>query len=142
MTGSLHAQEPVAVVGIACRLPGQCDSPRKLWEFLEAGGVAPSTVPDNRFHINGHYDGSQKPGTMRPPGGYFLEDVDLAKFDAPFFQISKAEAISMDPNQRQLLEVVYECMENAGISLESVDGASVGCFVGSYASGRAQIFPQ
>ncbi|TGO34215.1 hypothetical protein BHYA_0207g00130 [Botrytis hyacinthi] len=71
---------------------------------------------------------------MRPCGGMFLEDIDPADFDASFFEISKNEAISMDPNQRQMLEVVFEGLENAGIPLESLDGSHVGCFVGSYAS--------
>ena len=129
-------QEPVAVVGFACRLPGENTSPHPLWNFLERGGIASNSVPESRFHLKGHYDGSGKPGTMRPPGGMFLEGVDLETFDAPFFEISRAEAISMDPNQRQLLEVIYEGLENAGIPLESIDGAPVGCFIGSYASGK------
>lgn len=128
-------QEPVAIVGLACRLPGESNSPQALWNFLERGGVASTSVPETRFGLKGHYDGSKKPGTMRPPGGLFLENTDLADFDASFFEISRTEAISMDPNQRQLLEVVYEGLENAGITLESLDGASVGCFIGSYAVG-------
>ncbi|KAK4113196.1 hypothetical protein N656DRAFT_730717 [Canariomyces notabilis] len=71
---------------------------------------------------------------MRPKGGMFLGDVDLADFDASFFEISGTEAIAMDPNQRQMLEVVFEGLENAGIPLEKLDGAPVACFVGSYAS--------
>lgn len=134
-----HVQEPVAIIGMACRLPGENNSPRALWEFLERGGIASNDVPANRFNLKGHYDGSRKPGTMRPPGGMFLESVDLADFDAPFFEISRAEAVSMDPNQRQMLEVVYESLENAGITLGSLDGASVGCFVGSYAVGMSLL---
>lgn len=129
-------QEPIAVIGFACRLPGQNTSPRALWNFLQRGGIASNRVPESRFNVKGHHDGSKKPGTMRPPGGMFLEDVDLEKFDASFFEISRAEAVSMDPNQRQLLEVIYEGLENAGIPLESIDGAPVGCFIGSYAAGK------
>jgi len=73
---------------------------------------------------------------MRPPGGMFLGDVDLANFDAAFFEISGTEVVAMDLNQRQMLEVVYEGLENAGISLEKLDGALVTCFVGSYFSGE------
>ena len=131
-----QSNEPVAIVGIACRLPGGNTTPHKLWEFLKRGGIASNKVPKSRFNIEGHWDGSQKPRTMRPLGGMFLEDIDPADFDATFFEISKTEAISMDPNQRQMLEVVYEGLENAGIPLESLDGAPVGCFVGSYASGK------
>ncbi|CAD6449305.1 eb0964f1-27a5-46b6-9504-99d5323d2a22 [Sclerotinia trifoliorum] len=129
-----HSQEPVAIIGFACRLPGGNTTPKKLWEFLERGDIASNKVPKSRFNVEGHWDGSQKPRTMRPCGGMFLEDIDPADFDASFFEISRIEAISMDPNQRQMLEVVFEGLENAGIPLESLDGQPVGCFVGSYAS--------
>ncbi|KAI9148345.1 putative polyketide synthase protein [Paramyrothecium foliicola] len=132
-------QEPVAIVGIACRLPGGNTNPQKLWDFLERGGIASNEVPKSRFNIAGHWDGSHKPRTMRPLGGMFLEDIDPAEFDAGFFEISRADAISMDPNQRQMLEVVYEALENAGIPLESLDNAPVGCFVGSFASDYADM---
>lgn len=78
---------------------------------------------------------------MRSPGGMFLEDIDPQVFDAQFFGISRIDAIAMDPQQRQLLEVVYECLENAGLTLEDLDGASVGCFVGSYAVGMSPAPP-
>lgn len=76
---------------------------------------------------------------MRSPGGMFLENVDVADFDAQFFGISRTDAIAMDPQQRQLLEVVYECLENSGLSLDDLDGAPVGCFVGSYAVDYADM---
>lgn len=85
--------------------------------------------------MKGHYDGSTKAGTMRPPGGMFI-DADPADFDAPFFGISKVDAIAMDPQQRQILEVVYEGLENAGITLQDLDGAPYACLVGSYAVGN------
>lgn len=136
-------QEPVAIVGLACRLPGGNNSPAKLWEFLERGGVAPNNVPESRFKFETHYDGSLKPGTMRPPGGMFLDYVDPTDFDASFFEISGGEALAMDPNQRQMLEVVFEGLENAGLTLERLNGASVACFVGSFATGMypcSQLF--
>ncbi|KAM3556706.1 hypothetical protein MY1884_004935 [Beauveria asiatica] len=70
---------------------------------------------------------------VRTPGAMFVENVDTADFDAGFFNISTADAVSIDPQQRQLLEVVYEGIENAGLSLEKLYGAEYGCFVGSYA---------
>lgn len=132
-------QEPVAIVGFSCRLPGGNNSPEKLWEFLERGDVASSKVPESRFKFESHYDGSLKPGTMRPPGGMFLDYVDPADFDASFFEISGAEAVAMDPNQRQMLEVVFEGLENAGLTLERLNGASVACFVGSFATGTSTL---
>ncbi|KAI1319318.1 putative polyketide synthase [Xylariaceae sp. FL0255] len=134
MTKMPFQQESVAVLGFSCRLPGDNDSPQKLWEFLKRGEVASNHVPASRFNISGHYDGSHKPGTMRPPGGMFLGGIDLAEFDAGFFEIAGTEAIAMDPNQRQMLEVVVEALENAGLPLEKLNGAPVACYVGSYAS--------
>ena len=131
-----YVQEPVAVVGLACRLPGDCNTPDALWKFLVAGGVAANQPPPTRYNLSGHYDGSKKPKTMTSPGGMFLENIDPRDIDAPFFGLSRAEAIAMDPQQRQILEVVYEGLENAGISLQGLDGEPFGCFVGSFASGR------
>ncbi|KAK3949214.1 thiolase-like protein [Pseudoneurospora amorphoporcata] len=130
-----YKQDPIAIIGFACRLPGGNHSPGKLWDFLEQGKVASNNVPKSRFNVDAHYDGSHKPGTMRPPGGMFLDDsVSLECFDAPFFSLSGADATALDPNQRQLLEVVYEGLENAGIPLETIDGRPVACFVASFAS--------
>jgi acyl transferase domain-containing protein len=134
-----YTQEPIAVVGMGCRLPGESNSPHALWEFLERGGIADTTPPASRFRIDTHHDGSKKPKTMRSPGGMFLESVDPKKFDAAFFSIGKPDAIAMDPQQRQLLEVVYETLENAGIPLEKLNGENVGCFVGSYAVDYADM---
>ena len=137
MAKTSFQQEPVAIVGFACRLPGGNNSPQKLWDFLEDGGIAPNKVPKSRFNIQGHYDGSHKPGTMRPKGGMFLsDDIDLAHFDASFFETSGSDAVGLDPNQRQILEVVYEGLESAGIPLEKLDGEPVACYVGSYSSGE------
>ncbi|ETS80425.1 hypothetical protein PFICI_07954 [Pestalotiopsis fici W106-1] len=127
-----YRPEPIAIVGFACRLPGGNYSPPKLWEFLERGEIAWNGVPPSRFNIDGHYDGSMKPKTMRQPGGMFLKDIDLADFDAGFFELGASEATALDPNQRQILEVVYEGLENAGIPMENIDNKLVGCYVGSY----------
>ncbi|KAJ6028403.1 Acyl transferase/acyl hydrolase/lysophospholipase [Penicillium herquei] len=128
-----YRQDPIAVIGLANRLPGHSTNPTKLWELLERGGIAANDPPASRWSLKGHYDGSAKPHTTITPGAMFLEDIDPADFDPGFFKISTADAIAIDPQQRQLLEVVYEAMENAGLSLESVSGAPYACFVGSYA---------
>ncbi|KIA75675.1 putative polyketide synthase protein [Aspergillus ustus] len=138
-TGSLDSTQadaegvmPIVVVSFACRLPGGNNDPETLWRFLERGQTAPNTVPKSRFSSRGHYDGSKRSKTMKGRGGMFLENVDLAGFDAPFFNISAVEARSMDPQQRQLLEVVYEGLENGGLTLDGVSGQQVGCFVSSF----------
>ncbi|KAL8683912.1 MAG: hypothetical protein Q9186_000123 [Xanthomendoza sp. 1 TL-2023] len=139
VTKQQYVQEPVAVVGMACRLPGDSNSPAALWHFLERGGSADNEAPPTRFNLKNHHDGSKKPKTMRSPGGMFLENINPRVFDAQFFGISRTDAIAMDPQQRQLLEVVYECLENAGLRMEELDGAKFGCFVGSYAVDYADI---
>jgi acyl transferase domain-containing protein len=91
-----------------------------------------------RFEIDTHYDGSRKPGTMASPGGMFIS-ADPKDINASFFKLSKMEATAMDPQQRQLFEVIYEGLENAGITLEAINGTPVGCFVGSYACDYGDI---
>lgn len=135
-TGLNKVQAPIAIVGLACRLPGHIKNPKDLQNFLESGGIADHKPPASRFSLRGHYDGSKKPHTMRSPGGMFLEDFDPHDFDAQFFNITTVDAVAMDPQQRQLLEVVYECLENSGTSLERIGGQKIGCFVGSYAVGK------
>lgn len=136
-----YRQDPIAVVGMACRLPGESNTPKALWDFLMSGGVADCTrVPESRFSRPTHYDGSIKPKTMRSPGGLFLETIDVQDFDAAFFATSNVDATTMDPQQRQLLEVVFECLENSGITLEDLDEAAVACLVGSYSVGKALVF--
>ena len=136
---SSYIQEPVAVVSMACRLPDECHSPHAFWKFLEQGKIAINTPPGTRFSLNTHYDGSLKGQTMASPGGMFLQGVDPRDIDAQFFRLSGNEASSMDPQQRQLLEVVYEGLENGGITLDQLDGAPVGCFVSSFASDYGDI---
>ncbi|KAE8406449.1 hypothetical protein BDV37DRAFT_280732 [Aspergillus pseudonomiae] len=133
-------QEPIAVVSMACRLPGHSDSPQKLWEFLVQGGVADTKVPETRFNLDAFYDGSDRPKTMRSPGAMFMETVDPAKFDASFFNISAQEATAMDPQQRIILEVIYEALENAGLTLESLAGQRYGCFVGGHPGDYWDVF--
>jgi acyl transferase domain-containing protein len=78
---------------------------------------------------------------MKALSGMFIEDIDPAAFDASFFNLTRADAIAMEPQQRQLLEVVYECFENGGIPIEEVSGKQIGCYVGSLNGGKSlEIF--
>lgn len=137
----IRTQVPIAVIGMACRLPGHCNSPQALWEFLQRGGVAENGPPSSRFSLAGHHDKNRRPRTMKSPGGMFMEDVDPQLFDGQFFSTSKVDCIAMDPQQRQLLEVTYECLENAGVPMEKVSGKSIGCLVGANAVGACVILP-
>ncbi|KAK4120691.1 PKSKA1 [Parathielavia appendiculata] len=131
VNASHRTQVPIAVVGMGCRLPGHSNSPTALWDFLQRGGIAKNEPPPSRFSLRGHYDGTRRPRTMKSPGGMFIEDMDPAEFDGQFFNLSRADCIAMDPQQRQILEVTYECLENAGISLQKLSGSKTGVIVGT-----------
>lgn len=122
--------KPNAIVGMACRLPGAVDTPSGLWELCCRSRSAWSKVPESRFSAKGYYHPTPgRGGSFYYQGGHFLEE-DVGLFDAPFFSITKQEALSMDPQQRLLLECTYEALESAGISKQSLANQRVGVFVG------------
>ena len=126
--GSLD--EPIAVVGLGCRLPGEIAGPESLWRFLCEGRSSVGEVPPERWSL--FDDGSPEAaaalsGTTR--WGSFLTDIDA--FDAEFFEISPREAVKMDPQQRLLLEVAYEALEHAGIPAQSLRQTQTGVFAGA-----------
>ncbi|KAH8688630.1 putative polyketide synthase [Talaromyces proteolyticus] len=127
-----RGSDPLAVIGMSCRLPGGNDTPTALWKFLQDNRVASNKVPMSRFDVENHFQGSGRRQPMKSPGAMCLDTEEIYAFDAGFFGISRAEAISMDPQQRHLLEVVYESLENAGISIDGISGSSTGCFVASF----------
>ena len=118
----------------ACRLPGEVTSPSKLWDLLVEGRSGQSDVPRNRFNVDSWYHPDKmRPGSISTRGGYFLgEDDSYRQFDPFFFGINPKEAASMDPQQRKLLEVVYESFEAAGARLEDVSGSKTACYVGNF----------
>ncbi|OTA57978.1 polyketide synthase [Hypoxylon sp. EC38] len=117
---------------LACRLPGDIRSPSDLWDFLANKQSAQGPVPRERFNIDAFYhcDGTRA-GVMDANGGYFLSE-DVRLFQNGFFGINAMEATYMDPQQRKLLEIVFECFESAGLSMEDVSGANTGVFVGNF----------
>jgi amino acid adenylation domain-containing protein/non-ribosomal peptide synthase protein (TIGR01720 family) len=121
--------EPIAIVGIGCRLPGGVHDPESYWELLAAGRDAIGRVPASRWDADAYYDpDSAKPGAIYTREGGFVDGVET--FDADFFGISRREALSLDPQQRWLLEVSWEALEDAGIRPGALVGAPVGVFVG------------
>ncbi len=121
--------EPVAVVGIGCRLPGDVDGPDSFWRLLVDGVDAISEVPADRWDAEAFYDPDPlAPGRMTTKWGGFISDV--AGFDADFFGITPREAAAMDPQQRVLLEVAWEALENAGIAPDSLSGSRTGVMMG------------
>ncbi|MFZ0304442.1 MAG: SDR family NAD(P)-dependent oxidoreductase [Terracidiphilus sp.] len=121
--------EPIAMVAMACRFPGGCDSPEKLSEMLEAGRHAIREIPKDRWDIDAFYHPDpEMPGKMYSRWGGFLEGV--ADFDARFFGVNSKEAESMDPQHRLLLEVSWEALERAAIQPQSLGGSATGVYIG------------
>lgn len=114
----------------ACRFPGQSDTPDDFWQMLVDKRSGYSEPPSNRYNIDGFYSEKSKVGTLGLKGGYFISDQ--YQFDPPFFGITQTEAVAMDPQQRKLLECVYEALESGGIPLDSVSGKNVGTYVGNF----------
>jgi 3-oxoacyl-(acyl-carrier-protein) synthase len=115
----------IAIIGMACRLPGGINDPDALWQLLATGGNAIGELPSGRWQWPEGMGPQQYPGIER---GGFLEDI--AAFDAGFFRISPREAELMDPQQRLLLELSWQTLEDAGYSHDQLAGSATGVFVG------------
>jgi acyl transferase domain-containing protein len=125
--------EPVAVIGLGCRMPGAENGPQALWRLLREGGQAVREVPGDRWDLNAYYDTNiDAPGRMSTKWGGFLSHID--QFDAPFFGIAGREAKGIDPQHRIFLEVCWEALEHAGHSPRKLAGSATGVFVGICAS--------
>ncbi|WP_370332194.1 SDR family NAD(P)-dependent oxidoreductase [Mycolicibacterium hippocampi] len=123
--------EPIAVVGIGCRLPGGVGNADEFWKLLEGGVSGVIRVPADRWDADEFYSPDYSvPGTICNREGGFLTSWQPDEFDAEFFSIAPREAAAMDPQQRLLLEVAWEALENAGINPRSLRGSAAGVFVG------------
>ncbi len=120
--------EPIAIIGIGCRFPGAKD-PESFWQLLRNGVDAIAEVPKERWDIDTFYDPEPgTPGKMSTRWGGFLDQVD--QFDPSFFGISPREVERMDPQQRLVLEVAWEALENAGCAPDKLSGSQTGVFIG------------
>ncbi len=123
--------EPIAVVGMGCRFPGGVTNPDEYWRFLQDGRSGIVRVPADRWDADAFYsDDTSVPGTMCSREGGFLTGWQPDEFDAEFFGISPREAAAMDPQQRVVLEVAWEALENAGITPQAIRGTQTSVFIG------------
>ncbi len=124
------AAEPIAIVGMSCRLPGGASTPQKFWELLRDGVDATGDIPADRWDVEQYYDPDpDAPGrSYVRRGGFLREPVD--RFDPGFFGISPREADAMDPTHRMLLELAWEALEHAAIPPHRLEGSNTGVFIG------------
>ena len=120
------SDEPVAITGIACRFPGGISTPQSFWEFVLNGGDAIRAAPDDRKALWKHWPDRGD----YPARGGFVDEID--RFDAGFFNISPREARHVDPQQRILLELAWEALEDARIPPARLEGRPVGVYVGIF----------
>ncbi|ETS84328.1 hypothetical protein PFICI_02353 [Pestalotiopsis fici W106-1] len=122
---------PIAICGMACRLPGGISTPQELWEFLLNKGDARSPIPESRYNLSAYQSLGGKPGTTKAEFGYFLDqDVDIGAIDTSFFSMPRSEIERVDPQHRLLLEVAREAVDDAGEI--NWRGQNIGVYAGSY----------
>lgn len=123
--------EPIAIVGSACRFAGGATSPSKLWDLLNKPRDVRCDIPKSRFNLEAYYHpNSAYHGHSNIRHAYLME-ADVAVFDTEFFGIKPIEAKAIDPQQRILMETVYEGLESAGLTIDALRGSDTAVYVGA-----------
>lgn len=131
-------REPIAIIGMGCRFPGNANNPDAYWRLLQNGIDAIKEIPSQRWDIDEYYNSDPEiQGKMYAKFGGFLDEVN--RFDAQFFGISPREAVTLDPQQRLLLEVAWEALEHSAIAADKLKGSSTGVFVGLCMNDYSQL---
>lgn len=131
----VYCQEPIAIIGMGCRFPGDIKTPKQFWELLRDSVDAISVFPKNRcdlrtYNIHADYE------KFLACGGFL---TDVASFDAAFFGISPREAMTLDPQQRLVLEVSWEALESAAIAPDTLSNSATGVFLGICSNDYRQL---
>ncbi|AUT04161.1 short-chain dehydrogenase [Nostoc sp. CENA543] len=131
-------EDPIVIVGMACRFPGGANDLESFWQLLEQGKDAVREVPSDRWDMQAWYHPDpDTPGKIYSPYGAFLEQID--QFDAEFFGIVPREAVAIDPQQRLLLETTWQALESAGQNPQQLRNTQTGVFVGAMTQDYAQL---
>lgn len=126
-----HAKaEPIAVVGIGCRFPGGASTPSKLWDLVSKPRDVLVTIPSSRFNPEGFYHEDGEYGGHSNVRHSYLLTEDHTAWDAGFFNVAAGEAVAIDPQQRLLMECVYEALEAGGHSIQALRGSDTAVYVG------------
>ena len=135
-SAAVGGAEPIAIIGLGCRFPGGVESPESFWRLISEGGDAVAEVPVERWSADAYYDpDSSRPGRMNTRWGSWLPRLD--EFDTAFFGLAPRETARMDPQQRVVLEVCAEALEDAGQTLEQLAGSRTGVYVGTHVNDYA-----
>ena len=133
------ARRDIAIIGMSCRVAG-ANSPSELWDLLASSKNVQSEI--TRFNARGFYhpQGGPLKGLTNVKNAYMLDDSLIDRFDNTFFRISPQEAACIDPQQRILLEIAYEAVENAGILLDDLIGSNTGVYAGPKPKSDCETF--
>jgi acyl transferase domain-containing protein/NADPH:quinone reductase-like Zn-dependent oxidoreductase/SAM-dependent methyltransferase/acyl carrier protein len=130
--------EPIAIIGVGCRMPGGANNPEEFWQLLREGRSAVSEIGSDRWDAEAYYDPNpDAPGKIATRFAGFLDQVD--RFEPQFFGIAPREALTMDPQQRLLLEVSWEALEDAGQSPAGLAHTRTGVYLGVCSNDYAQL---